>query len=100
VPSFHESLSLLALEAWAVGRPTLLNGASPALMGQGKRSGGAIIYHGASELALGATALLEDVARANQFGEAGRRFVEREYQWDAVHARLRSLIDAAARRTR
>ena len=33
VPGSIESLSLLALEAWALGRPCLLNGTSPVLAG-------------------------------------------------------------------
>jgi glycosyltransferase involved in cell wall biosynthesis len=42
VPGGLESLSLLALEAWASGRPCLVNGLSPVLAGQAQRSRG---YH-------------------------------------------------------
>jgi glycosyltransferase involved in cell wall biosynthesis len=98
VPSFLESQSLLAVEAWTVGRPALLNGASPALAGQAQRSGGAIVYRGAAELTAAAAALLDDPDRAAALGAAGRRFVETRYRWDAVLDGVRGLVDDATRR--
>jgi glycosyltransferase involved in cell wall biosynthesis len=95
VPSFHESLSLLALEAWTVGRPVLANGASPVLRGQVDRSGGGIAYRGAAELAEAAARLLGDAALAASLGESGRRWVAETYRWEAVHSRLAGLIDGA-----
>jgi glycosyltransferase involved in cell wall biosynthesis len=98
VPSFHESLSLLALEAWATGRPALLNAASPVLQGQAKRSGGALTYCGAAELAARAAELLGDDALCDRLGAAGKAHVASTYTWDAVEARLIRLLDAAGAR--
>lgn len=98
VPSFHESLSLLALESWSVGRPVLLNAASPVLAGQGARSGGAIAYTGAGELAAAAAQLLSNDGRAAMLGAAGRTYVQTVYRWPAVHHRIVDLITAAGRR--
>ena len=95
VPSFHESLSLLALEAWAAGRPALVNAASPVLAGQVRRSGGGVAYLGASGLAEAAAKLLDEPARADALGAAGRAHVAETYTWDAVVARLERLLDAA-----
>jgi glycosyltransferase involved in cell wall biosynthesis len=92
VPSFHESLSLLALEAWALGRPAILNAVSPALAGQASRSGGAVMYRGPEGLAATAAALLDDPARGSRLGAAGRAYVECEYTWEAVHQRLLKLL--------
>ena len=97
VPSYLESQSLLAVEAWAVGRPALLNAASPALAGQAQRSGGAIVYRGAAELVTAAAALLDDPDRAAALGAAGRRFVDARYRWDAVLDGVRGLIEDASR---
>ncbi len=96
VPSFHESLSLLALEAWAVGRPVVANAASPVLLGQVLRSGGGIGYRGAAELAQAAADLLSDPDVATLLGRSGQRYVAATYRWELVHARLESLIEAAA----
>ncbi|MDB5112974.1 MAG: Hexosyltransferase, partial [Chloroflexi bacterium] len=98
VPSFLESQSLLAVEAWAVGRPALLNAASPALAGQAGRSGGAVLYRGPAELAAAAAALLDDPDRAAALGASGRRFVESSYRWEAVIDRVGELVDEAERR--
>ena len=96
VPSFHESLSLLALEAWAVGRPVLANAASPVLRGQVARSGGGIAYRGASELAAAALRVITSASEAAALGSAGRQWVAKTYRWEAVHARLAWLISAAS----
>ena len=95
VPSFHESLSLLALEAWAVGRPALLNAASPVLAGQAERSGAAITYRGAEGLADAAAQLLDDGGRARTLGDAGRAYVAANHGWDAVLERFEALLAAA-----
>ena len=96
VPSFHESLSLLALEAWAMGRPVLANGASPVLRGQVMRSGGGIAYVGAAELARAAADLVDDPSVAGMLGGAGRRYVAATYRWEQVRERLARLIAQAS----
>lgn len=96
VPSFHESLSLLALEAWAVGRPVLANAASPVLLGQVLRSGGGIGYRGAEELATTAADLLSDPQVGGLLGRQGQSHVALTYRWEVVHARLARLIGDAA----
>jgi len=95
VPSFHESLSLLALEAWAVGRPVLANAASPVLLGQVQRSRGGVAYRGAEELAQAAADLLAGPDVATSLGQSGQRYVEQTYRWELVHARLEGLIAQA-----
>ena len=96
VPSFHESLSLLALEAWAAGRPVLANAASPVLAGQVARSGGGVAYDGAEGLAEAAARLLADPLSAAALGGAGQAWVAATYRWEAVHRRLEGLIQGAA----
>ena len=99
VASRQESLSLLALEAWACGRPALLQAASPALAGQAARSGGALTFDGPAALAGAARRLLDDPGLAGRLGEAGRRHVDAEYRWDAALDRFDALLaEAAARR--
>ena len=44
LPSPHESLSLVALEAWRARRPTLATARSEVLAGQTARSGGGLLY--------------------------------------------------------
>jgi glycosyltransferase involved in cell wall biosynthesis len=97
VPGTMESLSLLALEAWALGRPCLLNAASPVLAGHAARSGGGLMFSSAEELAERASQLIGDPAAAAAMGAAGRAYVTATYRWDLAEQRLRNLIAAASR---
>ena len=63
VPSAMELLSLLALEAWGMGRPCLLNAGSPVLAGHAARSGGALMFGNADELAARAAQLIDSPSR-------------------------------------
>lgn len=92
VPGSMESLSLLALEGWAMGRPCLLNAGSPVLLGHIDRSGGGLGFRDAGELADLAITLLDNPARGAALGEAGREYVARTYRWELAEQRLRRLI--------
>jgi glycosyltransferase involved in cell wall biosynthesis len=80
VPSRYESLSLLALEAFAQGTPALVNGESEVLAGQAERSGAGLVYRDAGSFA-------EAVRRAGEereaLGERGRAFA-RGHTWERV----------------
>jgi glycosyltransferase involved in cell wall biosynthesis len=92
VPSSMESLSLIALESWAMGRPCLLNAASPVLAGHSARSGGAFTFATSEELAGRAAQLIREPQTATAMGAAGRAYVEATYRWDLAEKRLRVLI--------
>jgi glycosyltransferase involved in cell wall biosynthesis len=94
VPGFLESLSLLALESWAVGRPCLLNAASPVLRGHAARSGGALTFTNPTELASQALELIGNPGMGTALGAAGRRYVTSTYRWQLAEQRLRALIAA------
>jgi glycosyltransferase involved in cell wall biosynthesis len=97
VPGALESLSLLALEAWAMGRPCLLNAASPVLAGHAARSRGGLTYTGARDLAGRAAQLIDSPERAGEMGAAGRAYVTTTYRWDLAEQRLQSLLMEARR---
>jgi glycosyltransferase involved in cell wall biosynthesis len=96
-PSPYESLSLVQIEAWTHGRPTVANAASPVLVGQSRRSGGGLWYRDATEYA----AMLDLLARtpplADAIGRQGRRHAEANFSWEFVRtAWLSAFADAAA----
>lgn len=99
VPSPYESLSLVLLEGWNHRRPALVNARCSPLRGQVSRSGGGLYYRSPREFAEGLDMLLADGALRARMGEAGHAYVEREYRWPTVMARVEALIaDVVARR--
>jgi glycosyltransferase involved in cell wall biosynthesis len=93
VPSPYESLSLVQLEAWSHGRPTLANAASPVLVGQSRRAGGGLWYRDGDEYAAMLHLLATARPLAHAIGRQGRRFVAATCRWDAVRA---TWLDALA----
>lgn len=92
VPGAKESLSLVALEAWASGRPTIANRESPVLAGQTERSGGGVLFSSIPELALRMEAAVTEQTLMTHLGEAGKRYVTSNYGWKQVVANLDALI--------
>jgi glycosyltransferase involved in cell wall biosynthesis len=97
LPSYFESFSMILTEAWAHGRPALVQGHCEVLDGQSRRSGGGIPYRGFAEFEAAVELLTSDPALGARMGAAGRRYVEERYAWDAVLGRYERLLDTARR---
>jgi glycosyltransferase involved in cell wall biosynthesis len=88
MPSAHESLSMVLLEAWSVGRPVIVNGRCEVLVGQCRRSNGGLWYENYAEWA-GILERLQSGRASNVLGRQGWRFVQEHYSWDSIeHAYL------------
>jgi glycosyltransferase involved in cell wall biosynthesis len=96
MPSPFESLSVITLEAWKLGVPVLANARCKVLMGQCLRSNGGLFYHGYSEFAEGLKLLFEDRSLARRLGEQGRAYVDREYAWETIDAKMDALLERTA----
>ena len=96
MPSRYESLSVIVLEAWAMGRPVLVNSACRVLEGQCVRSGGGLFYRGYAEFAAALRLLGADPGLRARLGAAGRDYVRREYDWDVVESRTNRFLEALA----
>jgi glycosyltransferase involved in cell wall biosynthesis len=92
VPSRLESLSMVTLEAWAMGRPTLCPARSPVLAALARRAGAGLPYGSASEFGELCELLLERPALAARLGAAGRAFVGSTYTWPRVVEAYRDLF--------
>ena len=84
MPSLLESLSLVTLEAWAAGRPVIVDAHSPVLAGMARRAGAGLAYHGPAEFAEICELLIDDPALADRLGRSGADFVARTYTWPRV----------------
>jgi glycosyltransferase involved in cell wall biosynthesis len=92
MPSPYESLSVIVLEAWKLGVPVLANARCKVLAGQCLRSNGGLFYHGYAEFAEGLRLLLEKDDLAASLGRQGQAYVEREYSWETIDAKMDELL--------
>jgi glycosyltransferase involved in cell wall biosynthesis len=92
VPSPYESLSLLALEALAVGTPILCNARSEVLVDHCLRSDGGLFYADRDEFVECLTLLVADERLRAAMGRSGREYVRRNYRWDVVLGKLDRMI--------
>lgn len=93
MPSEHESLSLVALEAMALGIPVIVNGKSAVLNGHCQKSGGGIAYEDYDSFKRGLELLMSDTNLREQMGCAGKRYVKDNYNWDKTVEKYRQLIE-------
>jgi glycosyltransferase involved in cell wall biosynthesis len=108
MPSPFESLSMVALEAWALGRPVLANAACDVLKGQCLRSNAGLYYRDGAEFveALHWIASIPTLAQA--LGASGRAYYHRHYRWPVIERKYLDMFDrlrsepaeVAAQRTR
>jgi glycosyltransferase involved in cell wall biosynthesis len=92
MPSRHESLSMVVLEAWMMGRPVLVNGDCEVLRGQVLRANGGLYYRRYEEFAAAVDALRADPALADALGRQGREYFEANYSWEVVLAKYEALL--------
>jgi len=93
MPSFYESLSMVLLEAWGMGKPTLANGNCRVLMGQSIRSNAGLFYTDYSEFYKCLQYLKEHPEARRAMGENGRRFYNENYRWDVIEDKYLRLLD-------
>ena len=84
MPSYLESLSMVMIEAWALGVPVLANGRCDVLAGQCLRSNGGLFYASGREFEAMLDRLLDDPALAAELGENGRAFYQAHYEWPVI----------------
>jgi phosphatidyl-myo-inositol dimannoside synthase len=92
-----EGLGIVYLEASATGLPVVGgdSGGAPDAVREGE-TGYVVGGRDVAALAARLIELLTDEARAKAMGEAGRAWVEKEWQWPTQAARLGALLDGAA----
>lgn len=96
MPSFFESLSMVALEAWALGRPVLANGRCDVLRGQCRRSNAGLYYDCYEEFAEALRMLTTDSALNRALGQNGRRFFTEHYTWPVIERKYQEMLAALA----
>jgi len=98
VPSPFESLSLLALEAFAVGTPILANARSDVLVDHCLRSNAGLFYADRDEFVECLKLLAVDERLRAQMGRNGRAYVREHYRWDLIMEKYERLMGAVRQR--
>jgi glycosyltransferase involved in cell wall biosynthesis len=98
IPSPFESLSLLALEAMAVGTPVLCNGRSEVLVEHCLKSNAGLYYQDRDEFIECTKLLLADERLRRAMGRNGKDYVKRNYRWDVILAKYDRLMGATYKR--
>jgi glycosyltransferase involved in cell wall biosynthesis len=97
MPARLESLSLVLLEAMALGVPVLANGRSEVLAAHVEDSQGGRIYRGAAELRAELLRMLRiDESERRGAGDSGRRYVAERYRREVVHRAWLDAVEAVA----
>ena len=92
MPSYFESLSMVALEAWALGRPVIANARCDVLVGQSRRSNAGLYYANALEFAAIVETLRTDRGLATRLGANGRTFFDTHYSWPAIERKYLDML--------
>jgi glycosyltransferase involved in cell wall biosynthesis len=100
MPSQYESLSMVALEAWALGKAVLVNGRTDVLRGQCRRSNGGLWYNNYEEFREAILFLLAHSELRKRLGENGRKFFAENYTWDRIVNKYLSIIACLDRSSR
>jgi glycosyltransferase involved in cell wall biosynthesis len=97
VPSPFESLSLLALEAMAVGTPVLCNARAEVLVEHCLKSNAGLFYSDRDEFVECTKLLLADDRLRDRMGRNGKEYIKRNYRWDVIMSKYDRLIGALKR---
>jgi len=97
MPSYFESLSMVALEAWALGRPVLANGKCDVLKGQCLRSNAGLYYESYGEFLETVRALEQNRWLSGTLGRNGRQFFRDNYDWPVIERKYLDMIGSLSR---
>jgi glycosyltransferase involved in cell wall biosynthesis len=99
MPSYLESLSMVALEAWAMGKPVLANAKCDVLQGQCLRSNAGLFYENFQEFAETLRAIDAGPSLQAALGRNGRAFFERHYAWPVIEKKYVDMLQQLSKET-
>lgn len=92
MPSYFESLSMVTLEAWAMGVPVLVNGQCDVLRGQAIRANAGLYYTTYDEFSEALRLLETDQQLRYTFGAHGRDYFQRHYTWPVIERKYLDML--------
>jgi glycosyltransferase involved in cell wall biosynthesis len=97
MPSYYESLSMVALEAWALGKPVLANGKCDVLKGQCIRSNAGLYYESFAEFVESLSAIERHRWLSAMLGRNGRQFFRDNYDWSVIERKYLEMFERLKR---
>ncbi|MGE0448892.1 MAG: glycosyltransferase family 4 protein [Vicinamibacterales bacterium] len=96
MPSYFESLSMVALEAWALGKPVLANARCDVLKGQCIRSNAGLYYENELEFVETLRAIEQNQWIAGSLGRNGRQYFREHYDWPVIERKYLQMFERLA----
>ncbi len=93
IPSQYESLSMVSLEAWAIGKPVVANGKTEVLKGQCIRSNAGLWYENYDEFKEVIKLLDNNKYLVKELGRNGIDFFHKNYSWDVIKEKYKRIIN-------
>jgi glycosyltransferase involved in cell wall biosynthesis len=93
MPSYFESLSMVALEAWAMGKPVLANGRCDVLKGQCIRSSAGLYYESYQEFVEALHAMEASGSLHARLGRNGREYFRQHYAWAVIERKYLEMFE-------
>jgi glycosyltransferase involved in cell wall biosynthesis len=93
MPSYFESLSMVALEAWALGKPVLANARCDVLKGQCIRSNAGLYYENYEEFVEALYSLESNGPLNARLGRNGKDFFKRHYAWPVIERKYLEMFE-------
>jgi glycosyltransferase involved in cell wall biosynthesis len=93
MPSYFESLSMVALEAWGLGRAVLANGRCDVLKGQCIRSNAGLYYDDYDEFAATLRTLTTNRSLNEALGRNGRHYFRQHYAWPVIERKYLDMLN-------
>jgi glycosyltransferase involved in cell wall biosynthesis len=100
MPSELESLSMVTLEAWGMGKPVLANGKCDVLRGQCLRSNAGLYFDDYYEFREALSLLEQSPELRAGLGANGRRFYHQNYRWEVVEGKYNRIFETLWREDR
>jgi glycosyltransferase involved in cell wall biosynthesis len=97
MPSYFESLSMVALEAWALGKPVVANARCDVLKGQCIRSNAGLYYESLPEFVESLRAIVTSPSLRSALGQNGRSYFQTHYAWPVIERKYLDTLDRLSR---